>query len=186
MNKKGNKKATFTKTQLANTLFSLLDKFSYQDITILEICQYSEISRASFYRNFKSKDEVMAYYISSIIKKKIPDENSEKRMFFKSSESLDIWFNEQDLLKKLYENDIFYLLTNELSNIISNAFEKRYSSEDDPYYDYLSSEMAYIISSIFYKWAQRDFKENKKELTDLLERLHLSRSRRELLPKEKR
>lgn len=186
MNRKDNKKSAYTKTQLASTLFELLDEFKYEDITILQICQYSNIARASFYRNFSSKDEVMEYYISQVIDKKIPDKNNSERMFFRSEESLAVWFSEKELLKKLYQNDIFYIFTRQLSKTINSAYTIRFDYDDDPYYDYLATEMAYIISSIFYKWTERDFKENKNELSELLERLYLSRAKRELLPKEKR
>lgn len=185
MNKKNNKKAAFTKKQIANTLIKLLDEFSYDEITILQICQYGDVSRASFYRNFSSKDEVMSFYIKDIIDKKIPDIDSNKRMFFNSDDSLDVWFNEKDLLYKLYVNDIFYIFTKQLIETINNSFRNKNYKDNDPYYDYLSSEMAYIISSIFYKWTQRNFKENRNELSELLKRLHLSRAKKELLPKEK-
>lgn len=181
MNTENNKKAQYTKRLLSNTLVSLMKQFSYEEITILNICQYAEVSRASFYRNFKNKEEVLEFYIQSIVEKKIPDESDASRMFFKSEESIFVWYDEREILKLLYDNQLFYIFTNQLNKIINKAVKLRIEDKDDPYHDYLATEMSYIISSIFYKWTERGFKENKTEMSELLNKLHLSRARRELL-----
>jgi hypothetical protein len=41
--------ATVSKTMLANRLVELIKKKSYSDITITELCAYSQIARRTFY-----------------------------------------------------------------------------------------------------------------------------------------
>ncbi len=52
-----------TKTKLSNALIDLLKKKPMNEIKISELCEIAEVSRATFYNNFNSVDEVFTYCI---------------------------------------------------------------------------------------------------------------------------
>ena len=44
---------------ITEALLALLKEKDYQDISITELCEKADVTRTSFYRNFKSKDDIL-------------------------------------------------------------------------------------------------------------------------------
>ena len=59
--KKSNPIAEQSKQWLAQSLFDLMEKQHYSDITITEISENAQLARRTFYRNFRSKEDVVIY-----------------------------------------------------------------------------------------------------------------------------
>lgn len=59
--KKPNPIAEQSKQWLAQSLFQLLEKQTYPEITILRISENAQLARRTFYRNFCSKEDVVIY-----------------------------------------------------------------------------------------------------------------------------
>ena len=55
------------RTNITNALFDLMQKKSFSHITITEIIQKAGVARASFYRNYSSKEDVLMKLISGIL-----------------------------------------------------------------------------------------------------------------------
>lgn len=62
-----NTKDTLTRNYIYEAFYFLLTKKPYDDINICEICAKAGVSRMSFYRNFKSKDDLLTKSIESIL-----------------------------------------------------------------------------------------------------------------------
>lgn len=60
-------KDTLTKNYIFEALYSLLTKHSYEDINVCDICEKAGVSRMSFYRNFKSKEDLLAKSIEKTL-----------------------------------------------------------------------------------------------------------------------
>lgn len=58
-------KTEFTKRCIADALFELLKVKDYHDISVKDIVEKAGFSRMSYYRNFKSYDEVLDYFLDS-------------------------------------------------------------------------------------------------------------------------
>lgn len=71
-----NMKSMRTQQQIEKTLFSLLPKKPYIDISIAEITRKAEVLRTSFYRNYENKDAVLAQFLAKQYQKFIDDINS--------------------------------------------------------------------------------------------------------------
>lgn len=56
-----------SKNMLAQGLVELLREKDYTDITITKLCDRAQIARRTFYRNFETIEDVLAYYISGIM-----------------------------------------------------------------------------------------------------------------------
>lgn len=57
-----NMKSVRTQQQIEQSLFSLLLKKSYAEISIAEITRKADVSRTSFYRNYENKDSVLVQF----------------------------------------------------------------------------------------------------------------------------
>jgi len=69
MYKGSNPAAIRSQQSIASALISLLREKDYEQITIKEIMDKSELSRQTFYQLFASKDEILEYYMDILFKK---------------------------------------------------------------------------------------------------------------------
>lgn len=56
------------KSLISNALITLLYKKKIDLITITELCDKAQVSRRTFYRHFKKKNDVVDYYVTDIMK----------------------------------------------------------------------------------------------------------------------
>ena len=68
-----NMKSVRTQQQIEKTLFSLLQKKPYAEISIAEITRKANVSRTSFYRNYENKDDVLSQFLANQYQKFIDD-----------------------------------------------------------------------------------------------------------------
>ncbi|MCM1404477.1 MAG: TetR/AcrR family transcriptional regulator [Prevotella sp.] len=54
--------ADYIKNFIVQALFKLMNEYYYEKISVVDIAQKACIGRATFYRYFKSKDDVIQYY----------------------------------------------------------------------------------------------------------------------------
>lgn len=73
-----NMKSVRTQRQIEQSLFSLLPKKSYAEISIAEITRKADVSRTSFYRNYENKDSVLVQFLANQYQKFIDDINKHK------------------------------------------------------------------------------------------------------------
>ncbi len=60
-------KDTLTKKYIFEAFYHLLSKHNYKSIDVCDICEKAGVSRMSFYRNFKSKEDLLAKSIEKIM-----------------------------------------------------------------------------------------------------------------------
>ena len=59
---------TMTKECLYTALLLLMEKKPYEDITITEIAKKAGVSRMSYYRLYKSKDDILEQYADEVFR----------------------------------------------------------------------------------------------------------------------
>lgn len=52
------RRAARTRRELHRALFSLLEKRTYEAITVVEICEQADVGRSAFYEHFRGKDDL--------------------------------------------------------------------------------------------------------------------------------
>ena len=62
-----NTKDTLIKNYIYEAFYFLLTKHSYNNINVCDICAKAGVSRMSFYRNFKSKDDLLTKSIENTL-----------------------------------------------------------------------------------------------------------------------
>ena len=58
------KRNLFCKNQIADGFVELLKNEKIQNISVTDIALKAQVSRISFYRNFRDKEDILRYYIS--------------------------------------------------------------------------------------------------------------------------
>lgn len=114
--KKEDARVTRTKRELADALVELLTEYSYDQITVKEICNQALISKLTFYNNFLNKNELMFYVLQRGAEKTI--KNLKKRTDLVDTLNL----NYRELIKKLIT--LFYSDNSPIRTIISNDHNK--------------------------------------------------------------
>lgn len=81
------------KKQIEDALFTLLNSNSFSDITVTDIVRTAGVARASYYRNFDSKKEIIESYMEN--------QRHDVASLITFSESLSDIFNEKKLVTAL-------------------------------------------------------------------------------------
>ncbi|MDE5856190.1 MAG: TetR/AcrR family transcriptional regulator, partial [Anaeroplasmataceae bacterium] len=55
------------KNAMVKALFILLEQKPLSDITVKELVKKAGVARASFYRNFKTKEDVIIYFLNTLL-----------------------------------------------------------------------------------------------------------------------
>ena len=154
----------FFKEALADELIRLMKTDKYDDITVSEIAAKADVGRATYYRHFKSKDELLTYKFERLASEWIntlPEDLAYKELVIKC-------------LSFIHENRTY-------TSILYNAGKKTILEEffvatlvkgaESTYEAYRQTGSAYFFLGIIYSWIDRDYRETPEELTEIIEKI---------------
>lgn len=90
-----------TKKKLSEACIDLMKEKPLSDIKVSELCERAGISRATFYNNFNSVDEIFTYFITCF-------EEPFEEIFEKQLQTMDV--NEPDALSNIWKSYIFPII----------------------------------------------------------------------------
>ncbi len=151
-------KSDLSKEYIADALISLMKKKDYSSITNKDITDRAGLSHVTIYRNFKNKNEIISYYLSSLFKKLEWSDNNDIAynifsFFQKHKEFIDL----------LYKANLQYLI---LDNILALH---EYSVEDPDIIAYSKVTVAYLIFGWCDEWYKRGMKQTPEEMSKLFQ-----------------
>lgn len=88
---------------LRDAMFSLLETNSFDDITVVDICDKAMVHRATFYTHFKDKHDFMEY----VAKEKLRD-------FYKESKLYADFSNKENLYRAMISNVLQFVEDNKM------------------------------------------------------------------------
>mgnify|MGYP004607560751 FL=1 len=151
-------KSDLSKEYIADALISLMKKKDYSSITNKDITDRAGLSHITIYRNFKNKNEIISYYLSSLFKK------------WEWSDNNDIAYNiflffqkNKDVIDLLYKANLQYLI---LDNILALH---EYSIEDPDIIAYSKVTVAYLVFGWCDEWYKRGMKQTPEEMSKLFQ-----------------
>lgn len=164
---------------LINAFFDLLSIKPLNSITILEIAQKAELDRRTFYRHFKTKEDIINYYIHEAAKSyedamrenKFIDNRAIAQVFF------EICLENKKNLKILYKQNLLHLLLSEL-NIIFTKYQKQFARQEELQMENREYFLAYNIGgfwNLLIKWLDDDCKKTPEQLAEIVEQIFLLR-----------
>ena len=146
-------------------LFKLMKNKNIEKITVDELCEEGGIGRATYFRNFKSKDEIITSYIImkwreyeqiyKLKEHKLNDRYRVKRYF-------DFCYSLRD------KNDL--IIEQGHHSAILSAYEliTTDSDTDQAIDTYESYYLAYGLFGIFMKWAKGGYAESVHDMTEIV------------------
>lgn len=152
-------------TTYGEALIKLMEKKNIEKITVDELCKTGIIGRATYFRNFKSKDKILTAYL--IMK---------WRKYEKSHKLKEHNLNDIYRVERYFEFCYSMRKVNELilkqghHGAILSAYETIVTNSDtnDVVDNYESYYMAYGLFGILMKWANDGYKETSKELAEIV------------------
>ncbi len=168
-----NHQALQSQHMITNALLSLMATYTYEEITITQICQEAQVSRQTFYRNFEFKNDILEFHLDNIIHgytSTFPNNNHTDT--YQHLYGLFVYLQSyKDFLKLLKQNNLFFLLNKAIVANILNSFNTSnliYSDKERNLNSYVSDFIASTICSIISRWVENNFKESSQTLAKLM------------------
>jgi len=144
------------------SLLELMEDRSFDAITITDIVKHALVGRASFYRNFSSKEDVLKQYLLRLIREWGTEfENSENPNFVVSLFSHYKKYSESYLL--LYRSGLSYLVLDNIKTVCGPKPDQ----DDIP--AYFSAWFAGALFGWIDEWITRGMRQEPEEMARLLE-----------------
>ncbi len=153
------------KNSIAKALFILLNKKTIYEITILELVQKAGVARASFYRNFKSKEDVIFYYLNSLLiayKDKYEADLAHIARYENVLRTFSYILTYQEELASLFKAKLGQMFLDALNTYIieSSNLKNEKALYKYPFYSYVGA-----LYNVLYYWITSGCKETPEEIT---------------------
>lgn len=170
-------KESYVEKQLADALITLLQKQDIDDISIRSLCLQADVGRASFYRHFQSKEEILDQHAAALIKIWAEEFEADPQ-----SHPSNVF---ESLFTHIQKHQTFYkvLYKTKRVDVIRNSLRQKigYSKDLNNAEAYQKVFFADGLSGYIEEWIERGMQESPSELnkllgeyfTDTLSRLYL-------------
>lgn len=149
-----------------DALLKLLKDKPIGDISISELCELAGTGRASFYRNFESKEDILLRYIHKIFKEWTDE--ADKKENRPLNELLGLLFAHfekyRDFYSLLNERDLIYFL----KDVMVELFGPK--SENCKEEAYARAYFVYALYGWVEVWFQRGMQESAEEIAGMFKR----------------
>lgn len=164
-----------SKQKIQTAIEDLLDSQEFDKITISEICLAANITRATFYHHYSSKDEVVDEYQKDIMKRIFViitrEQFDSKRFFYQVILHLE---NEGQLLGKLLSNNGSLKIQNQVKQGMKTFFKKyllpqlNLKAEREELKEYQSIFGTNAIFGVIQHWLTTERRASPEELQQIL------------------
>ena len=157
----------YTKHYIVEALFKLMNEHEYGKISVTDIAEKAGVGRATFYRYYKSKEEVIQYYFMHNTRQFI----SEQRYYPRCREDYvriarDVFakfLNNKQCFKLIRRAHLEYLYLDFLNKMMTQTFQDEYPDKN-PYLPYLFAGMIFNVSMA---WLDSDCKQSVDEIAKM-------------------
>ena len=155
-----------TKEYITNALFALMGEKPYEDITVTDITQKAGVGRATYYRHFRTKADIIRNYF---------EKETERFTIAMPSDSLgsddyyEVTFN---VFSRLKEHKAVFqrLLEAHLESIyldyINEAMVRNFADRGYAHFVYAPYYATGSLFNVSIQWVKNDCKESVKYMTD--------------------
>ncbi len=151
----------FLKECMADALFKLINTKDFEKITVKEITDTANVGRATYFRHFNSKEEVLEFKIRLLWERWAADHHLETPLPV-TPENLITCFEFiysirtiNSLLSKADKLDVLLLALGE---------ELGFTAPKEPYAFYCYCFITYGFSGVLIEWIKRDYAQPPKDL----------------------
>ena len=150
-------------TNITNAFLALLQEKKIEEISISELTDKAGVGRATFYRNYEKKEDIVKAYILEIFDEWINtwDENPNASLSEHVRTMLAHFENHYAFYKLLNDRGLIYLLKDVIIGLCGPK------PEDEAIQAYASSFAAYRLYGWIDTWFARGMKESSNEIADM-------------------
>lgn len=151
---------------MSDAMLKLLENNSYEGISVTEIARKAGFNRSSYYRHFGSKEEVVLYGLSGIIREyaAVYEKSGEEGLTPYLTAMFTTFRKHKKELVSIYEAGLSYLFIDVLK---ADLADEEKTGRDD-----LKQEAAIgAIASLLTAWLAHDMKESPAEVAAIAESL---------------
>ena len=155
-----------TRESLEISLMQLLEKKELKKITISELVERAGVSRAAFYRNYSSKEQIL----EEIFKNTVQGITDKLEEFNFKTEMYQIWlflFKEAKKEARVISLAIDYNLEKLLSQAVFDFLEKRNRNAKKMTNSYMNSFWSSAVVSVLSKWIKDGMKVPAEKIASL-------------------
>ena len=160
---------TYVLEHLTDAMLQLLSDKQIEEISIRELCDAAGVGRASFYRNFESKEDILRSYINKLFEEWTAgyNQNGDRPL----NELIQVMFSHfekyMDFYKLLNRQKLIYLLKDVIIGFCGPKPEYEKGEA------YVRAFVAYTLYGWIEVWFQRGMKESSEEMANLFKMLGL-------------
>lgn len=155
----------YTRYYLVQALFKLMNEYEYEKIRVTDIAEKAGVGRATFYRYFKRKEDILIYYFDHNTKDFIFRQHFYPRCkddyIAVVKDVLSLFEKNKEPFKLIRKARLEYLYLDYLNKNFTAKFDGEYPDRN-PYTPYLYSGMLFNISMA---WLDNDCKESVETLS---------------------
>ncbi len=164
---KPNEVNLLTKECILTALLRLMDEKDYNDITITDITTLAGVSRMAYYRNYKSKEDILLTHLEDAEKSIINLAGNQSVSSLKDIIYYLSYFIQENskFINAIYAAGLIHKLTDMLNERIYNYFPISHQSTDGEF-----AVRFYVgaILSVYRYWIDTGMKEPAENVTELL------------------
>lgn len=158
----------YTRYYIVQALFKLMSEYEYEKISVTDIAEKAGVGRATFYRYFKRKEDVIVYYFEHNTKSFIFSQRFYPRCkddYIKVVKSvLELFKENKEPFKLIRKARLEYIYLDYLNKNFIKTFEKDYSQEGN-FTPYIYAGMLFNVSMA---WLDNDCKEPVETLAQTI------------------
>lgn len=147
-------------THITEALLELIVTKQLSDISIGELCDKAQVGRASFYRNFNSKEEIIQRYLEGLLSDWKENYTQQGKDNFVES-LFEHYYKQREICIILYRQGLAHL---SLQSIIEVCGPK---SEQPNIVAYTTAYLAYGLYGWIEEWFKRGMQETPQEMQRL-------------------
>lgn len=158
----------YNKFYIVQALFKLMAEYEYGKISVIDIVNKAGVSRATFYRNFKKKEDVISYYFMHHTEEFALNNRYYprcKKDYIKTVTNVMTAFKQQmQPLKLIKKARLEYVYLDYLNDSFSDKFENEYP-QSNKYQPYIYAGLLFNVSMA---WLDSDCAEPIENLAELI------------------
>ena len=151
---------------MCSALLELMLEKDYAKISIGEIAKKAGVDRSSYYRHFKSKEDIISFFFDMVLKESLDG--------FTNLSSIDFTLYIHSIYMAFYnyKKEVLLIYHSNLSSLLLDVLSKRFQFSEIAIEFPLTKqyELSYIIGGIYNNlifWMSRDMNETPDELTEI-------------------
>lgn len=163
-----------SKKWIVASLFDLMEEYKYSEITITDISKYAGLDRRTFYRNFRSKEDVICSYIKEMCNEYISmlRKESTPSTFLTAKTYFMLCLKHLDFISLMNKHELLGFLLTKYNEYMPSLQVRDISPEMVEYY---GDDLAYLYAfnnggfwNLSIQWVQSGAVQTPSEMADVV------------------